>query len=366
MGVKLHDIIISNNIDFHYLKGKILAIDTPNIIMSLLNFTRQTTITTQTNLFFDRTQRVINHLYGILYRVKFFYSKKIFPIFCFDGKVSELKRTITKDQLNDYRFAKERYQKAVEQGNRGIAKEIAISQEFFWPYIIEESKHLIGLLGIPYIESPASAEAQCAALVKEKVAHFSNSQDYDSFLFGCPHIIRNLSKSLRKKIKGKWIYKKVIPQAINLYENLKILGIDQFQLVDLGILIGTDYHPGIQNIGPKIGLNLIKEYQNIESIKSNTREKYDFSQLDQETINRVREIYLLPDIISKKYLNSLIWTNPDKQNILTFLCKNHFLNQDRVENNLDKLVNEYQNSLNYIQNAPKKPQTIQLTLESLI
>ncbi|MEJ2249641.1 MAG: flap structure-specific endonuclease [Candidatus Lokiarchaeota archaeon] len=365
MGVKLHDIIISRNIDYQYLKGKILAVDAPNIIMSLLNFTRKTNITTQANLFFDRTQRVINHLYGILYRVKFFYSKKIFPIFCFDGKVSELKRTITKDQLNDYRFAKERYKRAIKQGNKELARNLAVSPEFFWPYVIEESKHLLGLLGIPYIESPASAEAQCAALVKEKIAYFSNSQDYDSLLFGCPHIIRNLSKSLRKKIKGKWIYKKVIPQTINLNENLKNLGIDQFQLADLGILIGTDYHLGIQNIGPKTGLKLIKEYQNIETIISHTRDKYEFSQLDQKTINQIRKIFLLPDIITKKYLTSLIWSHPDKQNILTFLCKNHFLNQERVKNNLDKLISEYQNSLNYIQNAPKKPQTIQLTLDNL-
>lgn len=29
----------------------------------------------------------------------------------------------------------------------------------------EEAKHLLGLMGVPYIDAPCEAEAQCAALV---------------------------------------------------------------------------------------------------------------------------------------------------------------------------------------------------------
>jgi flap endonuclease-1 len=334
MGVKLHDLIATKNIDYQRLKGRILAVDAPNVIMSLLNFTRKNQIVPDSNLFFDRTQRVINHLYGILYRVKFLYSKLVFPIFCFDGVVSELKRCITKDQLNDYRFAKKRYTEAIQNGNIRLAKQLAISQEFFWPSIIEESKRLLGLLGVPYIESPASAESQCAFLVREKIADYSNSQDYDSLLFGCPYIIRNLSKSLRKKIKGRWIYKKIIPQEINLKANLKRLGIDHFHLVDIGILIGTDYHPGIHQIGPKTALKLIKEHHNIENIMRKERDKYDFSELDYTIIDRIRELFLLPEIIEGKYLQDLIWTYPNTQKLISFLSHNHFLNEERVQNNL--------------------------------
>jgi len=365
MGVKLHDLITSTRADFHNLKGKILAVDAPNIIMSLLNFTAKNLSSETSNLFFDRTQRVINHLYGILYRVKFFYSKNIFPIFCFDGVVSELKRCITKDQLNDYRFTKKRYKEAMKTHNTRLARQLALSQEFFWPYIIEESKELLGLLGVPYIESPASAESQCASLVKEGIAYFSNSQDYDSLLFGCPIVIRNLSKSHRKKIHGKWIYKKIIPVIINLKKTLHQLEIDRFQLVDLGILIGTDYHPGIKGIGPKTALKLIKEHKTIEKVMSITKEKYNYSELDFNTIGRIREIFLLPDIISKEYLTHLIWTRPDTQNIITFLCKDHFLNEERVTKNLEKLVSDYKKSIEYFQAMKDTPQTIQLTLDMI-
>ena len=55
---------------------------------------------------------------------------------------------------------------------------------------------------------------------------------------------------------------------ISLDEMLDELGISHSQLVDLAIMIGTDFHPGIKGIGPKTGLKLIKEHGNMESVSS--------------------------------------------------------------------------------------------------
>ena len=38
------------------------------------------------------------------------------------------------------------------------------------------------------------------------------------------------------------------------------------QLIDLAIMIGTDFHPGIRGIGPKTGIKLIKQFGDIETI----------------------------------------------------------------------------------------------------
>ena len=84
MGVKLQNIVVRKQIDFHDLQGKIIAIDAPNIIMGLFNFTRKNPDGTYAGLILDRTQRPISHLYGLLYRVNFLYKKNIFPIFCFE------------------------------------------------------------------------------------------------------------------------------------------------------------------------------------------------------------------------------------------------------------------------------------------
>ena len=216
MGVKLQNIINREIIGYPQLAGNIIAVDAPNIVMALFNFARKNPDGTNAELILDRTQRPISHLYGLLYRLNFYYSKKIFPIFCFDGRDSELKRLITKDQLKDFRFTQNWYESALKSGNREKAKEIALSKEYLWQNIMLESKQLLGALGVPYIESPASAESQCAYLVKQGVATHSNSQDFDSLLFGCPSLLQNLSKSLRRKVQGKWTYNKVTPFHTNL------------------------------------------------------------------------------------------------------------------------------------------------------
>ena len=313
------------------------------------------------NMMTDRIQRAISHLYGILYRINFYYSKKIFPIFCFDGRDSDMKRVITKDMLNDFRVIKKWYNNAISSNNKILARQIAESKEFLWPNIINESKQLLNSLGVPYIESPSSAESQCAYLVKEKIADYSNSHDFDSLLFGSPYIVQNLSKSLKRKIQGKWVYKKVFTLLIDLKKNLELLNINQFQLIDLAILIGTDYFPGIKGIGPKTALELIKKYDNIETILMQRNKKFDFSFLTDKILASVRKIFLLPEVVSN--FNLMQWTPPNKAKVLELLCEDHNLNKNRVENNLEKVMLNYIECCKNFEQSNYNPRFIQKTLD---
>jgi flap endonuclease-1 len=364
MGVKLQDLINRKPVGFQEMGGKVIAIDAPNIIMSLFNFVRKNPDGSYAGLILDRTQRPISHLYGLLYRVNFYYTKKIFPIFCFDGRDSELKKIVTKDRLNDFRFTQKWYEEAIKSGDKITAKKIALSKEYLWHNIIIESKRLLGTLGVPYIDSPASAESQCAYLVKEGIAHYSNSQDFDSLLFGCPRIIQNLSKSMRRKVQGKWTYEKKIPLKINLHKNLKKLEINQFQLVDLGLLIGTDYFSGIKGIGPKKALSYIREFKHLEEVIPHLRGKYDTKSLTPEIIRAVRKIFLFPDVNSstKKYY----WSLPNQPRVLELLCNEHFLNKERVSANLKKFISNYHKCRDYFLKSQDKPTLTQLTLDEVL
>ncbi len=363
MGVKLQEIIAREEIEFQKLAGKIIAIDAPNIIMSLFNFARKNSDGSLGGLILDRTQRPISHLYNLLYRVNFLYSKNMVPIFVFDGKVSKLKRVITKDQLKDFLFTKKWYEKAIKEGRRSVAREIALSKEYMWQNILEESKQLLGALGVPYIEAPGSAESQCAYLVKKRIAQFSNSQDFDSLLFGCPHLIQNLSKSLRRKVQGKWRYEKIVPMVTNLQKSLKLLGISIFQLVDLSLLIRTDYFSGIKGIGPKKGLKYIKQHKTIEKVIFHEKDKFDFNKLTKNIIREVRKIFLLPDVNEAD--NQFFWNPPHKSKIKNLLCEEHHLNEERVSNNIDKLVNSYGKCKEYFIHKREEAKSIQLTLDNL-
>ncbi|MFX1314421.1 MAG: hypothetical protein ACFE9T_01025 [Promethearchaeota archaeon] len=363
MGVKLQEIIVRRKVEFEDLQGKIIAVDAPNIIMGLFNFSRKNPDGTYAGLILDRTQRPISHLYGLMYRINFFYSKKIFPIFCFDGRDSKLKKVITKDQLNDFKFTQHWYEEAIRSGNKELARKIALSKEYLWQNIIQESKRLLGTLGVPYIESPASAESQCAYLVKKRIANYSNSQDLDSLLFGCPFLLLSLSKSLRRKVQGRWKYQKIIPKKIDLQKNLKNLEINLFQLVDIALLIGTDYFSGIQGIGPKKALTLVRKHRQIEQVITNEKRNYDFNKLKPDIIKKVRKIFLFP--VVNENIEEITWNPPDKSNVISQLCENHYLDRERVMNTLEKFEKNYEKCRNFFIYERKQPKSIQLTLDQI-
>jgi flap endonuclease-1 len=360
MGVKLQDLVVRTNIDLSTLVGTIIAVDAPNIVMSLFNFARKNPDGSSAGLILDRTQRPISHLYGLLYRVSFYYTKKIFPIFCFDGLDSDLKKIKTKDRLNDFIFTQKMYETLINSGNRESARSVALSREYMWPNIVKESKELLGALGVPCISSPASAESQCAQLVKDGVAQYSNSQDFDSLLFGCPRVMQNLTKSRRRKVQGRWTYQKVTPVAINLKKNLQKLKIDRFQLVDMAIIMGTDYFQGIKNIGPKHAYKFMIQYKGLERIIQEEKSNFDFSQLNPEIISKVRKIFLLPDVLTQYH--DIRWDHPNEDKTLNLLCKDHHLNEERVRTNLEKFSSRFERCRKYFEGHKSAAKTVQSSL----
>ncbi len=361
MGVKLRDLVIKEPIEFSKLAGKIIAVDAPNVIMSLFNFARKNSDGSSGGLILDRTQRPISHLYGLLYRTSFFYSKKIFPIFCFDGLDSDLKKLKTKDRLNDFLFTERLYRTLIRSGNKQNAKQIALSKEYMWPNIIKESKQLLGALGVPCVNSPASAESQCAQLVKDNIAYYSNSQDFDSLLFGCPRTLRNVSKSLRRKVQGRWKYQKVTPVQINLNKSLKKLKINQFQLVDMALLIGNDYYRGIKNIGPQHAHKFLLKYKNLEKVVQEEKNNYNFSSLSSAIITKVRKIFLLPEVVN--HYRDIRWNYPNEQKTISLLCEDHHLNKERVVKNFEKYSSNFDKCRTYFEKTVNHPRTIQNTLD---
>lgn len=342
MGVKLNPVITSRPLDYANIVNSVVAVDGPNIIFSLVSFKRKGA-SESNQPYLDRTQRPIFHLLGLMDRINFLYGKGILPIFCFDGRVSPLKRVITKDQLNDYRYYKKEYENAKEKNDLEKMKYIASSKEYYWPHILEESKHLLSALGVPVINAPGAAEAQCAELVKRGTAQYCNSQDFDSLVFGAPRVIRNLNKSLRRKERGRWTYAKIIPVEIILRKTLKILKINYFQLVDLAILIGTDYNKGVEKIGAKTALSLVKKYGHLEKIIQNEKVNYNFETLSYELLQKVREIFIFPEVIEN--LDDLQYNLSNHEQVKTFLCKDHSLNPERVEKALTAINHNYRKIL---------------------
>src|SRR5881397_1474950 len=87
-------------------------------------------------------------------------------------------------------------------------------------------------------------------------------------------------------------YVQVDPEAVRLQDALTGLRLDREQLVDLGILIGTDFNPdGFKGIGPKTALKLMQEHGSIEKIA-----QADPEFRPPEHLSRIRQIFLKPDV----------------------------------------------------------------------
>ena len=80
------------------------------------------------------------------------------------------------------------------------------------------------------------------------------------------YVVRNLAVTGKRKLPGKNVYVDVEPEIIELEESLNALGINREQLIDIAICVGTDYNKGLEKVGPKTALKLIKKHGDIHTV----------------------------------------------------------------------------------------------------
>ena len=159
-------------------------------------------------------------------------------------------------------------------------------------------------MGLPWVQAPSEGEAQAAHMTKRGDADYCASQDYDSLLFGAPKLLRNVTISGRRKLPSKNIYVDIVPEVIELAKTLSCCDITYEQLIDVGILIGTDFNPdGIKGLGPKTALKLIKEHGTLEAALPHIKNAVFPVEPAQ-----IREIFLHPNVTDNYKLE---WKTPN-------------------------------------------------------
>ena len=342
MGVPLKPLVSAEAVSLKYLHQKVVAIDATNLLCQVLYNPSQRRGTDQ-RLYTDRTFRVISHLYGMLYKAINFYKHKALPIFVFDGQPSRLKRIISKRQGHDYRVLSEWYQMAMASQNYQKAKNIAYRADFIWSTCLKESKALLTSCGVPVVTAPSEAEAQCAALVKEGSADVMVSTDYDALLYGCPTTLHHLTFSTRYKVNGRWRTRKSPLSVLHLRQFLETHRLSLPELIDLSLLVGNDYTPGVTGIGPKTAVRLLHKYPDILEMRDQLGGEYDFSAITPATVRKIRKLFLFPEVHVD--LSNLSWEMPTPGGIVSLLCNDHFLNCDRVNTAIERLVKYYKRNM---------------------
>ncbi|MEM2968213.1 MAG: flap endonuclease-1, partial [Candidatus Bathyarchaeia archaeon] len=326
MGVNLRDLAPKTVVRLEDLSGKKIAIDAYNALYQFLAIIRQPDGTPLK----DHTGKVTSHLSGLFYRTSNLVELGIKPIYVFDGTPPALKEVEIKRRVEAKEEATIKYEQALAQGKIEEARMYAQATSRLHDYMEDDSKRLLTLMGIPWIQAPSEGEAQAAHLTKRGDADYCASQDYDSLLFGAPMLIRNVTISGRRKLPGKNVYIDVVPEVIKLADVLRECGITYEQLIDVGILIGTDFNPdGIKGLGPKTALKLIKEHGTLEKALPHIKNP-EFPHPPE----KIREIFLQPKV-SDDY--RLKWREPDAEGIVDFLVGEKDFSEDRVRKAIEKM-----------------------------
>jgi len=325
LGVNLTPIIVKNKIRLRDLRGKSLAVDANNVLHQFLALIRTRTTFPLTG----PNGTVTSHLVGLLYRTIHLISKyHLTLVFVFDGKPPPLKRR----EIEKRRKLKEKalieWQRSLEEGDYAKAFSKAVMTGSLTSEMIEDAKKLLELLGIPYVQAPAEAEAQAAYMAKRGDVWASSSRDYDSLLFGTPRLVRYLTIAGKEFLPSRGVSRPLEPELIILEELLSKIGITHEQLIDLAILIGTDFNEGIKGIGPKTALRLIKKYGKIESLPLKFREKID------PNYEEIRKIFLEPKVIDDY---SIKYKSLKEEELYEFLCVKKGFSRPRVERAVKRL-----------------------------
>ena len=315
MGVKLKDIVEAESISFKDLEGRVVSIDAFNTLYQFLSTIRQRDGRPLT----DEHGNVTSHLSGILYRNSSMIEKDIKPIYIFDGKAPELKSETQAKRREVRDEAEQIYKEALKAGDTEKARKFAMRSSKLSPEIIESSKKLLTLMGIPYVEAKGEGEAQAAYLVANGDAYAVASQDYDCLMFGAKRVVRNLAVSSNLGDLEFYQLDKVLRQ----------LNVTREELVDMRILIGTDFCEGLKGVGAKTALKLAHNGQLKEKI----------AELQKESTHDLDEV---KDIFLKHNVNTdykIKWEKPDKDKLIEFMCYEHGFSVERVSRASDRLKN---------------------------
>ena len=325
MGLNLKDLVVREKTSLDTFSGKIIAIDAYNAIYQFLASIRGPDGLQLS----DSEGRITSHLSGLLYRNVNFLSLGIKPVYVFDGKPPSLKTAEIERRKQIKKDATVKYEKAIAEGNMEDARKYAQQTTSMKDGMVKESKHLLTLFGIPYIDAPSEGEATAAHLTNTGQAYASASQDFDSILCGAKRLVRNFTNSGRRKIPNRNTYIDIVPEIIETQKTLDSLELSREELIDVGILIGTDFNPnGFERVGPKTALKMVKQHKRLEDIPQIQE------QLQELDFNQIRNIFLNPEVAD---VQDIVFEEVNYESISNYLVKERSFSEDRVQSTLNRL-----------------------------
>jgi len=268
-----------------------------------------------------------SHLMGIFYRTIRMCENGIKPVYVFDGKPPQMKAGELEKRKEKRDEAQAALDKAKEDGDmeevdKQSRRLVKVTKEH-----VAEVKTLLKHMGVPYVDAPCEAEAQCAELVKSGKVFAAGTEDMDALTFGTTVLLRHLTFSEARKLPIK---------EFHLQNVLEGFEMDQDQFVDLCILLGCDYVDKIKGIGPKKAIELVKKYKNIDTILENI-DQTKYTPPQDWLYKEARRLFKEPEVTAGDEIE-LKWEKPDEDAVVAFMCGEKGFAEDRIRNGCKKLA----------------------------
>nr|PIL97169.1 putative flap structure-specific endonuclease 1 [Toxoplasma gondii COUG] len=309
--------------------GRVIAIDAS---MSLYQFMVAIRDGNSFGNFTNDAGDCTSHIAGMLNRAIRLLEQGVRPVYVFDGKPPELKSGELAKRRELRESAQEAAEKAREEGNveelrKQIVRSVRVSKQHN-----EDVKRLLRLMGLPVVEAPCEAEAQCAELTKNRKVWATATEDADALTFGATRLIRNLTFGERASGSGASATASGI-LVIDLPTLLEELQFSQEQFIDFCILCGCDYCGTLKGVGAKTAYSLVKEHGSIEKIL----EVVDPEKVpDGFCFQEAREFFRHPEVTPADRVH-VAWGEVDVDGLKAFLVQENQFNEQRVENYITRL-----------------------------
>jgi len=327
VGVVLTPIIVKETLALGDLRGRVLAVDGNGELYQFLALIRLRDGTPLR----DSKNLITSHLNGLFYRTtRLIADYGVRLVFVFDGRPPARKAA----EIERRRSIRQRYEaerdEALRAGDEARAYSKATMTSRLTREMVGEACELLRLLGIPTVQAPSEAEAQAAHMAAANAVWAAASKDYDSLLFGAPRVVRFLTISGKEFLPSQGTFRPIVPELIEMERLLSALAITRQQLVDLGMLVGTDFNDGVKGIGPKKALKLVQEFGSIERMPDDIRQAVG-------EVEDVRRIFLQPEV-SDDY--DVTFGEPEFASVVDFLCREREFSQERVTAALERAFSE--------------------------
>ena len=299
--------------------NKKIAIDTSIVLYQVVIAIRNTGTDLK-----NKEGKITSHILGLFNKTCTLLKRNIIPIYVFDGKPPLLKKdVISNRKLNRLKAEKlMRMAKTEEERIKYFKRCVHITKEQ-----INESKELLELMGIPFINSIEEADTQCAYLCKNNLVYGVLTEDMDILTFGSKKILRNLSS-----------YKNE-PLELDLDNILNKLEFTMDNFIDFCILLGCDYSSGLTDIKSNVIYKYFSETKNIEeTIKLLKKNNYQVNNFDYK---EAKQYFLKNHDIVQKNENDLVLKEPKIKDLENLLVNKYGLLKNKIQNKLKFLEHNY-------------------------